>query len=90
MPFSWYYPDVPTSYTDAKAKASSMYEREMAERAALLLRLGFSKSETRDRIKGNVEWDFELHAKPAHFKRVNTLVNEVFARRGTGSGAPTL
>ena len=90
MPFSWYRPDVPSSYLSASGKTKSMYEREMAERAALLLRLGYSKADAVSRVRGNVRWDFELHADPAHLESVNKIVERVYSRRGVGAGPPTL
>lgn len=84
MPFEWYEPDVPR--VDTRSKALQMYERELADRAALLQRLGYSKSAALERLRGNVEWDFELHDKPEHLARVNEIVERVYARRGAGGG----
>ena len=88
MPFLWYQPDVPEEYANAGNKAAAMYEAELRERAALLMRLGYSKEETKTRLRGNVRWDFELHGEPAHLKRVNSLVDKVYAARGSGVGGP--
>lgn len=67
-----------------------MYEREIAERAALLLRLGYNAEETRARLRQSVDWDFELHDKPAHLAKVDSIVDSVYTRRGVGAGAPSL
>jgi hypothetical protein len=89
MPFDWYQPDV--ALVGALTRANEMYERELAERAALLQRMGYSKAETTMRLRTNVLWDFELHQKPPHLERVAAIVEEVYARRGvSGGGAPTL
>jgi hypothetical protein len=86
MPFAWYYPDVPTQYSNAGVKANAMYESELRTRAILLMGLGYSQEETQLRLKGNVAWDFELHSKPAHLSRVITIVEQVYATRGACLG----
>ena len=89
MPFDWYQPDVPP--TDAATKATRMYELELAERAALLLRLGYTREETTLRLRTNVEWDFEMHRAPVHRERLDAIVDNVYQRRGmSGGGPPTL
>jgi len=89
MPFDWYEPDVPPS--DTRAKAQRMYAREIAERAALLRRLGYDRQETVRRLRGEVKWDFELHGQPEHLEQVEAIVDQVFQRRGiAGGGAPAL
>ena len=50
-----------------------MYHREIEERAALLLRLGYAAAAVvKSRLAGNVDWDFELHARPSHAADVDT------------------
>lgn len=88
MPFEWYQPDVPV--IDAAKKAARMYEKELAERAALLLRLGYSKQEATLRLKTNIIWDFELHENPEHLDNVEAIVDRVFARRGLEGGGPPM
>ncbi|PID38275.1 MAG: hypothetical protein CSA65_09750 [Proteobacteria bacterium] len=74
-----------------------MYEREIAERAALLLRLGYSADETRARLSQTVAWDFELHTTPevlgkvdSILGKVDSIVKTVYTRRGVGAGAPSV
>ena len=86
MPFPWYQPDVPPLASPEKARA--MYEAELRERAMLLLRLGYSVEEAKLRLRGNVRWDFELHRAPPHLKRVDAIVDQVFATRRAGVGGP--
>jgi hypothetical protein len=88
MPFAWYHPDVPNEYRCAPQKATAMYEAELRERARLLLRLGYSKEDAKLRLRGNVLWDFELHAKPTHLDRVSAIVDSVYTARGAGLGGP--
>jgi hypothetical protein len=66
-----------------------MYLGELRERAALLRRLNFNKAETLARLRANVAWDFELHAKPAFVAKLDGIVDDVFGR-GAGGGPPSL
>ncbi len=88
MPFAWYRPDVPNEYRSAPQKAAAMYEAELRERARLLLRLGYTQEEAKERLRGNVLWDFELHERPAHLSRVSAIVDKVYTARGAGQGGP--
>jgi hypothetical protein len=91
MPFDWYHPDLPDDYTMSPLKATQMYTLELKERAALLMRLGYSKEETLKRVVGNVRWDFELHPEPAHLEQARQVVDEVYRTRSSGaSGPPSL
>ena len=90
MPFDWYHPDVPQDFAKAPEKARKMYEREMGEHAAMLLRLGYSKDEAKLRLRGNADWDFELHNKPGHMERIATLVDEVYSHGGFAGGGPPM
>ena len=90
MPFDWYHPDVPPDFAEAPDKARQMYEQEMGERAALLLRLGYTREETRQRLRGNARWDFEMHCKPSHLDRVDALVDEVYSHGGFAGGGPPM
>jgi hypothetical protein len=65
-----------------------MYERELRERASLLMRLGYGLEETKLRLRSNVRWDFELHGAPVHLQRVNAIAEQVFAARGAAGGGP--
>ena len=89
MAFPWYQPDVPSRFALASNKAATMYETELRERAALLMRLGYSKEEAKIRLRGNVRWDFELQKNAApHLAKVELIVDKVYAARGAGVGGP--
>jgi hypothetical protein len=88
MPFTWYHPDIPETFKVAGSKASRMYTTELQERAALLMRLGFSMEETTRRLRGYVSWDFELHEAPEHLARVKELVEKVYKTCRYGAGGP--
>lgn len=92
MPFSWYHPDVPAEFSNAAHKAKKMCQLELGERAALLRRLGFTKTQVVARLKGNLAWDFETTGKPPVLqKEVKAIVDDVFAHRGLpGGGTPSL
>ncbi len=86
MPFSWMH----TQRLPPKGRAE-MYRRELEERAALLYRLGFPKGRTRARLVANVGWDFEIGGGPAPTsKEIDAVVDGVYRRGGSRSGAPTV
>jgi hypothetical protein len=70
-------------------KREEMYRRELEDRAALYLRLGFGAKQAKQRLKAAVAWDFELHGRPKHATEVDRIVDAVY-RRGGGSGPPTV
>jgi hypothetical protein len=72
-------------------RREEMYRRELEERAALLYRLGFTQARARQRLLGNVLWDFELHGRPRHAADVDRVVDAVYKRAGgAGRGAPSV
>lgn len=86
--FAW--TESPRSSAMRKHEAESrdaMYHRELEERAALLLRLGRSPAFVKSRLAGNVDWDFELHARPSHAADVDKIVDAA-ARRHRGPSSP--
>jgi hypothetical protein len=68
----------------------AMYRRELEERAALLYRLGYSQKRCRERLRGNVAWDFELHGRPRHSAEVDRIVDTVYRRGAVSGGAPSV
>lgn len=90
MPFDWYHPDLPADYSVSPQKADQMYLQELGTRAALLMRLGYDKQDTKLRLRGNVQWDFELHNKPEHLKKIDEMVDEVYAHGGFAGGGPPM
>jgi hypothetical protein len=57
-----------------------MYRREIEERAGLLLRLGHPADAVKTRLRKSVDWDFDLHTRPAHAGEVDRIVDEVYKR----------
>ena len=59
-PFDWMQPKRNPAYAKTlPAKREAMYRGELAERAALLHRLGHAKDAVRARLGANVGWDFD-------------------------------
>jgi hypothetical protein len=71
-------------------KREAMFRRELEERAALLFRLGYSAKHAKQRLRANVEWDFELTSKPKHVGEVDKIVDSVYRRGGIASGPPSV
>ena len=70
--------------------ALEMYRSDLESRAELLHRLGYSQKRTKERLRMNVAWDFELHARPKHAGEIDKIVERVY-RRGFGSpGVPSV
>ncbi len=72
----------------------AMFRRELEERAALFHRLGYSAKHAKQRLRANVEWDFELSRKnkvtPKHLGEVDRIVDSVYRRGGIASGPPSV
>jgi hypothetical protein len=89
MSFPWYEPK---RLTPSPAKRDEVLRQELEDRAALLLRLGYSKQAAKARLRSNVAWDYELRGKPRTVetdREIDKLVDAVW-RRGGGSGPPTV
>jgi hypothetical protein len=81
MPFDWMDPSVPKGQAARERKSTTAaLEREMADRAALLRRLGYSLAEAKLRVRGNLLWDFEIQGRPAIAARVDDIVSRVYGR----------
>jgi hypothetical protein len=60
MPFDWMEPKRnPAHVKTLQAKREAMYRSELADRAALLHRLGHSRARVKARLAANIGWDFE-------------------------------
>lgn len=81
MTFDWMEPSVPEGQAAReRAATATALEREMAERAGLLLRLGYSLADAQLRVRGNLLWDFEVQGRPALATRVDAIVARVYGR----------
>jgi len=88
MAFSWYDSDLPPQFVYSPEKATQMYLHELHERASLLLRLGYSREAIITRLRGNLKWDFELHAPPEYLHRIQEIVDKIIATRRSGQSGP--
>ena len=83
MPFPWLHATIPDDVTGSfPAKRHAMLQREIRERAALLMRLGHSRAATAAACRANLEWEFELEALPPVVGEIDGLVAEVYDRAG--------
>ena len=83
MPFAWQQHPL----TDRPQRREEIYRTELADRAALLARLHFTRKEARARLADNVAWDFEVGAgkAPVTGKEIDAIVDAAY-RRGNASG----
>jgi hypothetical protein len=71
------------------AKRAHVAARELADRAALLYRLGFSKAAATHRLTARIAWEFDPHSKHGAHRRpaslsdegIAKIVDETYARR---------
>lgn len=65
-------------------KRRAMYRGEIAERAAMLRRLGYDRAQAEARLRANLDWDFEQTggARPKGLtdKDLTKLVKSAFER----------
>ncbi len=76
--FTW--DEKPSSYRSSAVRRREMYRREIEDRAGLLLRLGYRAEAVKARLKKTVDWDFDLHDRPAHAAEVDRIVDDVYKR----------
>jgi hypothetical protein len=63
-------------------KHSDMVRRELADRAGLLCRLGYSRDDAERRLRGNLEWEYELSPPPPCLDELPGIMDRVWARKG--------
>jgi hypothetical protein len=78
----------PSTPAGAAARASAArlaaYRREVAERAAIFYRLGYTQDQATARLQANADWDFETGvARPDELdaEAIGQIVATTFARR---------
>jgi hypothetical protein len=71
--------------TAQSERRAAMYRAELAERAALCARLGYSSKRTLARLKANAAWDFEVGSehRPSGItdRDIGEIVKAAYARR---------
>jgi hypothetical protein len=89
--FAWKPTPIPQKARERMAEARlAMYRKEIEDRAALLYRLGYPQKQAKERLKGNVAWDFELHGRPKHAAEVDKIVETVYRRGSASAGTPSV
>ena len=77
MPFCWMDEQTPPADGGSQADATA---HELRERAGLLRRLGYSKSDAVHRCPGNVAWAHSLSGTPALSPtQIRKIIGEVYA-----------
>ena len=90
-PRIWYTPVVEFDWMTPKRpaidpqKRLAMYKREVADRAGMFYRLGYSTEEACSRLLNNADWDFEIGAgvRPEELdaEAIANIVAATYARR---------
>ncbi len=88
QPFDWLEPKIPAAYAKSfPAKRRAALERELEERAALLMRLGYPPDQIKVRLRAHLAFDGAHDLDGS----VDGIVDRVAARRGmTRHGHPPL
>ena len=76
--FTW--DEKPSSYRRGPERRREMFKREIEDRTALLLRLGYAAKDVKARLKKSVDWDFDLQKTPDYAAEVDRIVDDVFKR----------
>jgi hypothetical protein len=78
MPFPWLSSTQPRpGGADLRAKVAGA---ELASRAGVLYRLGFTQADATRRLAAAVAWEYETDAKPGAFRRPDALSDQAIAR----------
>ncbi len=83
MSFPWL--DCTPPRNDGTARRAKVAAEELAHRAALFFRLGFSEAAATSRLVARVAWEFE-GGRPASLsdEAVGKIVRDTYARRPAG------
>jgi hypothetical protein len=85
MSFPWLSCTPPRA--DGAARRDEVAAAELAQRAALLYRLGFTKADATQRLVARVAWEYEpsagAHKRPASLSEqgIAKIVSDTYARR---------
>jgi hypothetical protein len=87
MPFPWLHATPPRA--DGAERRAKVAAAELANRAGVLYRLGFSEAAATRRLTATVAWEYDLGTAPAAHRRPEALsdtaiakiVADTFARR---------
>jgi hypothetical protein len=81
MSFPWLERTPPR--TDGASKRATVAALELADRAALLYRLGFSEQDATKRLVERIAWEHEGPARPASLSdaAIGKIVSDTYARK---------
>ena len=77
MSFEWLESTRPRGGSKLRAQVAAA---ELADRAATLFRLGFSKEAATARLTARVAWEFDPPSKTGHHKRPESLSDAAIAK----------
>lgn len=66
--------------TDGTARRASVSTAELAHRAALFFRLGFSEAQATERLVARVAWEFDPPSKSGFHRRPDALSDQAIAQ----------
>ncbi len=82
MPFDWLEPRVGQVVRRREAaRTLEAHRRDVRDRAAILMRLGWSAADARERCRRALEWEHDLAPAPAVLSELDTLIAGVYERR---------
>jgi len=86
-PFDWMEPKRnPALARERAARRRAMYESELADRAALLQRLGVPRAAARARLSARLAWDFEDWPTPVGGEQLDAILDRVYGSAGARAG----
>jgi hypothetical protein len=89
--FAWKPSPLPQQVRERMSESRLvMYRKEIEDRAGLLYRLGYSQKRAKERLRGNVAWDFDLHGRPKHAADIDKIVEIVYRRGSASAGTPSV
>ena len=87
-PFDWLEVRRPPAQTATWSdKRKAMIRTELAERAALLRRLGYSSDHAKLRLRAHLTWEYERNPPIPFIDEIDALVDAVW-KRGSQPGGP--
>jgi len=78
MPFPWL--DCTPPRPDGAERRAKVAAAELASRAGVLYRLGFSEAAATRRLTATVAWEYDIDARPAAYRRPDALSDQAIAR----------
>ncbi|MEJ7600314.1 MAG: hypothetical protein WKG01_20560 [Kofleriaceae bacterium] len=80
MAFSWLDRTDRPFAEQSKARGVAVAEEELASRAALLYRLGYSEADATERLVARIAWEFDSTAKHSSLRRPDSLSEQAIGK----------